>query len=347
METWPLYRVLGPEATDSDRVPDAIKLKIYEDMVLLRSFDEKTITLQRQGRVGTFPPSIGQEAAEIASAHALSKQDWIAPSYRDHGALYVHGVPFENVILFAMGKASSISGDVRALPTSIPIATHLPHAVGLAWAARQRGESVVAMAYFGDGGTSEGDFHEALNFAGVLKAPVIFFCQNNGWAISVPVRLQTASETLAQKALAYGISGVRVDGNDALAVYQAVQAARERALAGAGPTLIEAVTYRLGPHTTADDPTRYRPREELEAWQSQDPLLRLGQYLAERGLLSEADQEAMQARARDWINQAIEAAEATPPVDPTAMFRYLYSDPPLRLRQQMAQLQAALQEEVP
>ncbi|MBX5467953.1 MAG: pyruvate dehydrogenase (acetyl-transferring) E1 component subunit alpha [Firmicutes bacterium] len=342
METWPIYRVMGPDANDEDRVPDPVKVKIYEDMVLLRTFDEKTITLQRQGRVGTFPPSIGQEASEIASAHALSKEDWLAPSYRDHGALYVHGVPFENVILFAMGKASSISGQVRALPTSIPIATHLPHAVGLAWAARRQGEAVVAMAYFGDGGTSEGDFHEALNFAGVLKAPVIFFCQNNGWAISVPVRWQTASPTLAQKALAYGVHGQRVDGNDALAVYQAVKAARERALAGEGPTLIEALTYRLGPHTTADDPSRYRPLEEWEVWRQRDPLVRLGRYLAERGLLSEAEQAAIQERARAWINRAVEAAEATPPVDPTAMFRYLYAEPPPRL---LAQMQA-LQEEI-
>ncbi len=340
MESWPIYRVMGDESSAPNTVPDALALKIYQDMVLLRTFDEKALNLQRQGRVGTFPPSLGQEATEIASAHALSKKDWMAPSYRDHGALYVHGVPFENVILFAMGRAGSLAGDVRALPSSIPISTHLPHAVGLAMAARMQGEEAIAIAYFGDGGTSEGDFHEALNFAGVFKAPVIFLCQNNGWAISIPVSRQTASATLAQKAEAYGIWGVRVDGNDALAVYQVVKEARERALAGQGPTLIEALTYRLGPHTTADDPTRYRDAEEVVSWRGdRDPIVRLGTYLHQKGILLPADLEKVRETAQAWVNQAVEAAEAMPPVKPVEMFEHVYAAMPPRLVQQLQEFE--------
>lgn len=336
LESWPIYRVMGDGTVAPNVVPNELALKIYQDMVLLRTFDEKALNLQRQGRVGTFPPSLGQEATEIGSAHALSKQDWMAPSYRDHGALYVHGVPFENVILFAMGRAGSLAGDVRALPSSIPIATHLPHAVGLAMAARMQGEDAVAIAYFGDGGTSEGDFHEALNFAGVFKAPVIFLCQNNGWAISTPVSRQTGSATLAQKAEAYGIRGMRVDGNDALAVYQVVRESRERALAGHGPTLIEAVTYRLGPHTTADDPTRYRDTEEVGAWRGdRDPIVRLGAYLDQQGILTADDLEKIRVTALEWVNQAVEAAEAMPPVTPLDMFEHVYATMPPRLIQQL------------
>lgn len=336
MESWPIYRVLGNEPSAPNTVSNELALKIYQDMVLLRTFDEKALNLQRQGRVGTFPPSLGQEATEIGSAHALSKKDWMAPSYRDHGALYVHGVPFENVILFAMGRAGSLAGEVRALPSSIPIATHLPHAVGLALAARMQGEDAIAIAYFGDGGTSEGDFHEALNFAGVFKAPVIFLCQNNGWAISIPVSRQTASPTLAQKAEAYGIRGVRVDGNDALAVYQVVKEARERALAGEGPTLIESLTYRLGPHTTADDPTRYRDTEEVVSWRGdRDPIVRLGTYLQQRGILAPDELEGVRDNAQEWVNQAVEAAEAMPPVKPVEMFEHVYATMPARLVQQL------------
>lgn len=335
MESWPIYSVMGTEGAPNT-VPNELALKIYQDMVLLRTFDEKVLNLQRQGRVGTFPPSIGQEATEIGSAHALSKKDWMAPSYRDHGALYVHGVPFENVILFAMGRAGSLAGDVRALPSSIPISTHLPHAVGLAMAARMQGEEAIAIAYFGDGGTSEGDFHEALNFAGVFKAPVIFLCQNNGWAISIPVSHQTASATLAQKAEAYGIRGVRVDGNDALAVYQIVKEARDAALAGEGPTLIEAVTYRLGPHTTADDPTRYRDPEEVVSWRGdRDPIVRLGNYLHQQGVLLPDDLDKVRETAQAWVNQAVEAAEAMPPVKPIEMFEHVYATMPPRLVQQL------------
>lgn len=339
-EEWPLYRVIGPDADHPDRVDPEVAKKIYADMVLLRTFDEKSINLQRQGRVGTFPPSLGQEAAEIGSASALHAEDWMAPSYRDHGAIYVHGVPFRHVVLFAMGKGSSIDGEARVLPSSIPISSHLPHAVGLAMAAQSLDSDTIAIAYFGDGGTSEGDFHESLNFAGVFRAPVVFFCQNNGWAISVPVAQQTATPTLVQKAQAYGVHGVRVDGNDALACYQVVQEARSRAIAGEGPTMIEAVTYRIGPHTTADDPSRYRPEAELATWLGdRDPIVRLGGYLEAHQILTEADRRTIQSEAQVFINQAVEEALNSPEVEPQAMFASVYDQMPDYLAEQWRDLE--------
>lgn len=336
-EAWPLFRVIG-QASRPD-VSAEVALGIYRDMILLRTFDEKSITLQRQGRVGTFPPSLGQEAAEIGSAWALARTDWLVPSYRDHGALYVHGVPFAHVVLFAMGKGQSIAGEARVLPNSVPISSHLPHAVGLAMAAQTLDEDAIAIAYFGDGGTSEGDFHEALNFAAVFKAPVIFFCQNNGWAISVPVSRQTATKTLVEKSVAYGMRGIRVDGNDALAVYQAVKEARARAVGGEGPTLIEAVTYRIGPHTTADDPTRYRSAEELAEWTAAgDPIDRLRVYLEGQGWLAPDETERIRAAARERVNAAVEEAEAAPPVRSEAMFAAVYAELPEALIRQRADL---------
>ncbi len=348
-EAWPLYRVMGPESNHADRVEPETARNIYKDMVLLRTFDEKTINLQRQGRVGTFPPSLGQEAAEIGSAWALCPEDWMAPSYRDHGAIYVHGVPFQHVVLFAMGKGSSIDGKARVLPTSIPISSHLPHAVGLAMAAKTLNQERVAIAYFGDGGTSEGDFHEALNFAGVFRAPVIFFCQNNGWAISVPVSRQTATPTLVQKAAAYGIEGVRVDGNDALACYQVVQEARERALSNQGPSLIEALTYRIGPHTTADDPTRYRPAQELERWRGEmDPISRLREHLKARGGLSDQEALTIAEDAKALVNAAVEEALNAPAVAVETMFEHVYQVLPdflIRQRQELQEVLAAFDKE--
>jgi pyruvate dehydrogenase E1 component alpha subunit len=332
---WPKLEVMG-ESGIPPGVDQALALTLFRDMTLLRAFDERAINLQRQGRIGTFPPSLGQEASEIGSAHAIRPTDWIVPSYRDHGALHVHGVPWENVLLFAMGRTASLSADVKALPTSIPIATHLPHAVGLAMASQRLGRDDVAIAYFGDGATSEGDFHEALNFAGVFRAPVVFFCQNNGWAISVPRTRQTAAETLAQKAVAYGIAGARVDGNDVLAVYQAVTEAVARARAGEGPTLVEAETYRLGPHTTADDPTRYRPEAEYEDWKThRDPLIRMAGWLRDKGWISPAEEAEGRAEAEARIAEAVAAAEALPLPAIADMFTHVYHAMPDRLREQV------------
>ncbi len=339
-ESWPVVEVLSGGASE---VSAEVQRRLYEDMILLRSFDERAINLQRQGRIGTFPPSLGQEASEIGSAHALRASDWVVPSYRDHGALMVHGLPLSNVVLFAMGRTPSLSSALKALPTSIPIATHLPHAVGLAVAAQKLGTDDVAMAYFGDGGTSEGDFHEALNFAGVFKAPVIFFCQNNGWAISVPRARQTASETLVQKAVAYGIAGRRVDGNDVLAVYQVVGEAAARARRGEGPTLIESLTYRMGPHTTADDPSRYRPADEYQDWkESRDPIQRMGGFLMAHGLLTPEDDQAIRQAAQDRIQAEVEAAEALAPVEPAGMFQYVFRDPPGDFAAQQRRIEEAV-----
>ncbi|PSR37112.1 MAG: pyruvate dehydrogenase (acetyl-transferring) E1 component subunit alpha [Sulfobacillus thermosulfidooxidans] len=334
MNQYPVVRVMDVEGTLPFSSSLETALHIYQDMILLRAFDEKTLTLQRQGRVGTFAPSLGQEAAEIASAYALDRQDWMVPSYRDHGALYVHGLPLDHVILFAMGRSGSYAAGVRALPSSIPIATHLLHAVGLAYALKQQAEPAIAMAYFGDGATSEGDFHEALNFAGVWQVPVLFFCQNNGWAISTPVHRQTHSETLAQKAEAYGIAGVRVDGNDALAVYEVVRQAREKAIQGHGPTLIEAVTYRAGPHTTADDPTRYRTSNEVNIHTAQDPIRRLGEFLIQQGLLTETLKEQMMRDSKERINEAVGRVEAQGAVMVGDMFRHVYQTLPTRVQRQ-------------
>ncbi len=338
-QDWPVVEVLSGGTSD---VPAEVQRRLYEDMILLRSFDERAINLQRQGRIGTFPPSLGQEASEIGSSHAVRQSDWMVPSYRDHGALMVHGLPLSNVVLFAMGRTPSLSSQLRALPTSIPISTHLPHAVGLAVAAQKLGTDDVAIAYFGDGGTSEGDFHEALNFAGVYKAPVIFFCQDNGWAISMPRARQTASETLVQKAVAYGIAGRRVDGNDVLAVYQVVGEAAARARRGEGPTLIESLTYRLGPHTTADDPSHYRSADESQAWkESKDPIRRMGHYLMAHGLLTPEDDRAIRQAAQDRIQAEVEAAEALAPVEPGGMFRYVFREPPRDFATQQERIEEA------
>src|SRR5512145_2656962 len=268
---------------------DAELRRMHRAMLLGRRLDERMIRLQRQGRIGTFAPIKGQEASQMGSVFALRRTDWMVPSFRETAAMVWRGWPIEKLLLFFAGyvEGGQPAPEQHDLPVTIPVATQLPHAVGLAYAAQYRGDDVVVMAYFGDGATSEGDFHEALNFAGVWHVPVVFVCQNNQWAISVPLKKQTHSRTLAQKALAYGLPGIQVDGNDVLAVYAASQQAVARARAGDGPTLIECVTYRLGMHTTADDPTKYRSEEEVKEWERRDPLTRFAEYLKKRNLWRE------------------------------------------------------------
>jgi pyruvate dehydrogenase E1 component alpha subunit len=315
-----LDTALEPKLADTDL------RSLYRSMLLGRRLDERMVRLQRQGRIGTFAPTKGQEAAQVGSIYTLRPTDWMVPSFRETAAMIWRGWPIEKLLLFFSGhlEGGQPAPDQHDLPITIPVATQLPHAVGLAYAAQYRGDDVVVMAYFGDGATSEGDFHEAMNFAGVWHVPVVFVCQNNQWAISVPLKKQTHSRTIAQKALAYGLPGIQVDGNDVLAVYAATREAVARARAGDGPTLIECVTYRLGVHTTADDPTKYRSDLEVAMWEQKDPLTRFRAYLEKRNLL----EEGLEQQVDDEIAEAVRRFEATPPADPLVMFDHAYAELP-------------------
>jgi len=314
--------------------------RLYRAMLLGRRVDERMLRLQRQGRIGTFAPIKGQEASQMGSAFTLRKTDWTVPSFRETAAMLWRGWPIEKILLLFAGylEGGQPGPEQHDLPITIPVATQLPHAVGLAYAAQYRGDDAVVMAYCGDGATSEGDFHEALNFAGVWHVPVVFVVQNNQWAISVPLKKQTHSRTLAQKALAYGFPGIQVDGNDVLAVYAASREAVDRARAGGGPTLVECVTYRLGVHTTADDPSRYRSAEEVEAWERKDPLTRFGAYLEKKNLLEPGLEQEVEAE----IARAVQAFEATPPADPLAIFDHAYAEAPAHLLAERAEMQEQL-----
>jgi pyruvate dehydrogenase E1 component alpha subunit len=313
-------------------IPPSDLERMYRAMLLARRFDERMLRLQRQGRIGTFAPVKGQEAAQIGSVAALRPEDWVVPSFRETATMLWRGWPMEKILGFFSGRleGGQSGADQHDLPIAIPVATQIPHAVGLAYAAQYRGDDVAVMVYFGDGATSEGDFHEALNFAGVWHVPVVFVCQNNQWAISIPLKKQTHARTIAQKALAYGFPGIQVDGNDLLAVYAAAREAVARARAGDGPTLIECVTYRLAMHTTADDPSRYRSEEEVRAWERKDPLTRFAAYLEKRALLKSGLEEAIDAE----IEAAVERFERAPPPDPLAMFDHAYADLPPHLQRQ-------------
>jgi pyruvate dehydrogenase E1 component alpha subunit len=319
--------------------------QIYRQMMVVRLFDRKAVALQRQGRFGTYAEMIGQEASLVASTYPLQPQDWMVTSYRETGAMWMHGVPLERLALYWMGNefGSHAPEGVRVLPISIPVGSHPLHAIGLAYAGKYRQDGSIAITYFGDGATSEGDVHEAMNMAGVYRLPCVFFCQNNQYAISVPRHAQTASPTIAQKALAYGFPGIQVDGNDIFAVYAVVREAVARARAGQGPSLIEAYTYRMGAHTTADDPTKYRDDAEMEEWRPRDPLLRVQRYLDQRGLWSDAwEQEVVEACTAE-IEQAMAAAAAVPPPPPEDMFRYMYAEMTPPLVEQETGLLATLQ----
>jgi len=320
--------------------------ELFQKVLFIRMLDRKALSLQRQGRMGTYAPVEGQEAGQVGSAFALGEEDWVFPSFRETGVLYLRGVPVRDILLYWMGdeRGARFPEDVRVFPISVPVGTHTLHAVGAAWAARLRKEKTCTIVYFGDGATSEGDFHEAMNFAGVFQAPVIFFCQNNHYAISLPRKRQTAAKTIAQKAIAYGFEGVQIDGNDLPAAYAATREAREKALAGRGPTLIEAVTYRFGPHTTADDPTKYREEEEIEEWKSRDPVIRLEKYLAGKGLWDKNREGEFRAEAEEKINRAVQEAEAVPPPAVEDIFRYTYSKMTRALEEQLNDYRAFLQE---
>lgn len=306
------------------RLTDAEIRRLYDLMVLARTFDQQAVNLQREGRLGTYPPLIGQEATQIGSAFALQAADWVFPSFREMGVHLTLGYPADRLLRYWAGdeEGQSPPEQLNIFPICVSVATQIPHAVGAAMAARYRRDPVALVAYFGDGATSKGDFHEGLNLAGVFKLPLVFICQNNQWAISIPLKGQTAATTLAQKAIAYGFPGIQVDGNDVFAVYKATAEALARARSGGGPTFIECLTFRMADHTTADDAARYRPVEEVAAWRGRDPLLRLELFMAGKGLWDEAYGQKSKAAAEAAIAAAIVTMEAAAPAERAAMFEH-------------------------
>jgi len=343
-----MFQILKPDGTlQSGQKPpinDQETLALYQKMVLIRLADQRCLSLQRQGRFGTYAPIWGQEACQLGSTYVLKKGDWVVPAFREIGATVMMGVPLKHFLLYWMGNemGSRAPDGINVMPVSVPVGSQTLHAVGTAWGAKLKGDKIVSVVYFGDGATSEGDFHEAMNFAGVFKTPTIFFCQNNQYAISVPRSMQTASKTLAQKAVAYGFDGIQVDGNDLFGVIVATREAVEKARSGGGPTLIEGVTFRFGPHTTADDPTKYRTEKEIEPWKPLDPLIRLKFYLKEKGLWSEEVEQKASEQAQKEIDQAVKDAEAVPPPTVEDIFKYVFAEMTPPLREQLEYLKTTL-----
>jgi pyruvate dehydrogenase E1 component alpha subunit len=319
--------------------PDVL-LDLHRRMVLGRQVDVQCTALAKQGRLAVYPSSRGQDACEVGAVLALREVDWLFPTYRDTVAILTRGVPAEQALTLLRGDwhCGYDPYQFRVAPQCTPLATHTLHAVGLAHGARLRGQDVVALTLLGDGATSEGDTHEALNFAAVWKAPAVFLVQNNGYAISVPLSKQTAAPTLAAKGVGYGIPSLLIDGNDAAAVYAAVRAAVERAATGGGPTLIEALTYRIEAHTNADDATRYRNADEVQAWLARDPISRLEAYLRSQSLLSDADVTALADEADRLAADVRMRMNADVAVDPAELFEHVYARPTAALERQRAAL---------
>jgi len=329
-----LRRVIG----DGDAIPDGAVdglgpdelLQLYRNLVLLRTYDERSVVYHRQGRIGTYAIFWNHEAMQAGSVFALEGRDWIFPAYRESAIGLLRGMPVSTVLSWWRGHPAGWWNprDYNVASICVPIATQIPHAVGLAWGSRLKGEDTVALTLFGDGATSEGAFHEGATFAGVMKAPVILFCNNNQWAISTPLSKQTAAATLADKAIGYGIPGVRVDGGDVLAVYEATRDAVLRARAGDGPTFIEAVSYRAAPHATADDPSLYIDPERVEEQRENECVGRFERYLKRLGVLGDEQAEAVKAEALELMRAGIAEAEAEPPADPSLVFEHAYAEPP-------------------
>jgi len=323
------------------RLPDSDLRKIYSLMVTTRAADLKALKLQRQGRMGTFAPSLGHEACQVGSAFALRKEDWVFPYFRDLGTYITLGLPLKNYYLYWMGNEEGmrIPEELNIFTISVPVGSHLAHAVGCAMALKYRKSPAVVAAYFGDGATSEGDFNEALNFAGVFRTPNVFICFNNQYAISTPFRKQTASRSIAVKAVAFGFNGIQVDGNDVLAMYAAAREALEKARSGGGPTLIEAFTYRMGNHTTSDDDSRYRTGAELGAWEKKDPIERYKIYLKGKSLWDESWEIQVQKEAEELVNRAVDEAESVPPPEPEDFFIHTYKEMTPELEEQLGELE--------
>lgn len=324
---------LLPDLTDDQLV------EMMSRMVYTRIWDQRAIALNRQGRLGFYAPVAGQEASMIASEYALEKEDWIVPTFRDIPQLVWHGLPLYKAFLYSKGHylGNQIAGEVRGLVPQIIIAAQVTQTTGIALGLKKRGKKNIAVAYLGDGATSQGDFYEGLNFAGVFKTPAVFICQNNRFAISVPVEEQTAASTLAQKAMAAGIQAIRVDGMDPLAVYAAVKKAKKTAIEGEGPTLIETMTYRYGPHTmSGDDPTRYRSKDLTDEWEKKDPLIRFRNYLVNQRLWSKAQEDRVVEQAKKEITDALKKAVQAPKQKVTDLLKMMYETPTRTIQEQIA-----------
>ncbi|AHG02106.1 hypothetical protein HALLA_02020 (plasmid) [Halostagnicola larsenii XH-48] len=343
------YSVLNPDGSfDADRVPDLDDDEfrdLYRWMLVQRIYDNRATKLQRRGRLGTIASGRGQEASIVGSGYSLSLDDWIFPYGREASALLMHGLPLRDLLLYWRGveDASKMRG-ANIVPLAISVGSHVPLATGKAWGMQLANEDTVTFTNLGDGATSTGAFHEGMNLAGVLGVPAVFFCLNNQYAISLPFDGQTNANTAAQKALAYGLDGIRVDGNDVLAVYNAVSRARERALEG-NPVLVEAVTYRRGAHTTSDDPSRYRSEEEVEKWKDRDPLERYQAFLEETGRWEGIDEEAIREEVEAEFSEAVDAADAFEERGVEEIFDYLYEEMPPELERQLEDLRELLEEE--
>lgn len=319
-------------------------LKIYRLMFQIRAFDERAILLQRSGRLGTYPMITGQEATQCVPPLLLKPADWCVPTYRGGGVYFARGMQMRYALLYWAGddRGTHFPEGSNDMMFSIPVGTHLTQVAGLAWGEKLKGKGGVAMTYCGDGTSSKGDLHEALTFAGQFKLPAIYIIENNGWAISVPRSRQAASQTLAQKAWGYGVEGVQVDGNDALAVYEATRQAVARARKGDGPTLIECETYRMGHHTTADDATRYRDSKVVEGWAKKDPIARFKKLLVAKKLWDEKKEKDLAAKTKAWIDAEVKAYEETPAPNPLNMFSDNYARAPWHLVEQRAELEELL-----
>jgi pyruvate dehydrogenase E1 component alpha subunit/2-oxoisovalerate dehydrogenase E1 component alpha subunit len=342
-------QILDPDGRPTGRVPEVPPddlRRLHRHMLRMRLLDQRMLSLQRQGRIGFYGMVTGQEAAVTGSAYPLRETDWIFHALRETGVCLWRGTTVKELVCQLIGNRGDVligrqmpmhfsDRRVRSVAWSSVIGTQLPHAVGAAYAAKLRGEPDVMAGYIGDGGTSSGDFHAALNFAAVWQVPCVFFCQNNQWAISVPLARQTRSSSIAVKAVAYGMPGVRVDGNDLLAVIAAMREAVDRARGGGGPTLVEALTFRMGGHSSSDDPSRYRDPEVVRYWEARDPLRRLEAHLRREGLLADRDLEDWTAEINDEISTAIKEAESLPPPPIESLFADVYREMPAALEEQM------------
>ncbi len=316
--------LVGDAPVDVDTTRD-----LYHAMVVGRVYDRKCTAMQKQGRLATYAPFEGQEACQIGAVAPLEEQDWVVATYRDAAAMWFAGYPMVNLILGRTGdeRGGQIPEGVNVLPPSITVGGHMIHAVGTGWASKLQGDGGVSLTMFGDGATSEGDFHEAMNFAGVYQTPTVFFCQNNGWAISLPFEQQTNAAALVDKAIGYGMPGVRIDGNDLFAVVAATTEAVETARSGGGPTFIEAMTYRIGPHTTADDPGRYRTEEATDEWRRSDPIDRVRAYLVANDAWDQSWEDEVADEASDQVEAAVEEAEALDPFTAGEVFDAMFAEP--------------------